>query len=133
MVQSDDIGVENIIKEMHLTALGCRDVDGSHLTQDRVKLCAVVKIWVPYKARKNLDAGRSFRSQKGRCSMVRFTQAVPYLIRSVVSSSARRLGLSSWTDHTGFVVDEVAVRNILFLVDPVRLYLLNFHSTSTPY
>ena len=65
--------------------------------------------------------------------MVRFTQAVPYLSRSVASSSARSLGLSYWTDHTGFAVDEVDVRNILFLVDPVRLHPLNFRSTSTSY
>jgi hypothetical protein len=31
-----DIGVESFIKEMHLTALGCEDVEGTHLAQDRV-------------------------------------------------------------------------------------------------
>ena len=36
-----DIGVESIIKETHLTALGCENVEGNNLTQDRVKLCAV--------------------------------------------------------------------------------------------
>jgi len=65
--------------------------------------------------------------------MVRVRQAVPHLNRPVVSFSARRLALNSWADHTGFVVDQVAVRNILFLVDPVPLRLLNFRSTSTPY
>jgi hypothetical protein len=65
--------------------------------------------------------------------MVRLRQGAPYLNRSVVSSSARRLGLNSWGDHTGFVVDQAAVGNILFLVDPVQLRRLNFRSTSTPY
>ena len=33
----------------------------------------------------------------------------------------------------GLVVDELAVRNILFFVDTVRLRLLNIRSASTPY
>jgi len=51
MDQSHGIGIESIIKDMHLAALGCKGVEGSHLAQDRVKLRAVVKLWVPNKAR----------------------------------------------------------------------------------
>jgi hypothetical protein len=46
MDHSDNIGVESILSEMHLTALGCEDVEGTHLAQDRVKLVAVVKVWI---------------------------------------------------------------------------------------
>jgi hypothetical protein len=45
MDHSDDIGVENIIREMLLRTLRCEDVEGTHLAQDSVQLFAVVELW----------------------------------------------------------------------------------------
>ena len=75
---SEDIGVESIINEMRLTALGCEDVKPSRLVQGRVKLCAVVKLWVPYRARNNnidnkLDATIAVFNNSNQLIMFRAT------------------------------------------------------------